>query len=302
MKITRTALLAVFLVQVSSINPVFAEVPDHPDEPSPKETAEFFGTEKAPPEQRRRLAENGCKYGWYAISRGYFYSAEGAFSKAIEIDPACACGYFGMARVKKIQQDAEGCSHFYREAIKRDPSLASAENKAKVEREDIPKSGRNPHSDAIASAKMGWDSFNKKDFDKAVSFFEFAIKQEPSYAPGYFGIAYVNSVQNKLDKAEHYYRETIKRDSSFPPAHANLAYALLLQDKEVEAKAELEDALKLDPKQGDAVMNFAYYYADKKNWDQAKRYFLDACQRGAQANKEAAEVFKKHGMVAPAQP
>jgi Tfp pilus assembly protein PilF len=268
-------------------------------EPNASDTSEFFGTDRAQPKDRRRLAENGCKYGWYAISRGLFNGAEETFQKAIEIDPTFAGGYFGMARIKWINKDQKDYLHYFDAAVKRDPTLASLYNKQKLENANVPKSPHTPQSEALNATKMGWQAFKEKDYTRALTFFDFAIKQDPGYAPGYFGTAYVYSVQHKLEKAVEYYRETIKREGTFPPAHANLAFALLLLNNEAEAKKELEEALKLDPKQGDAVMNFACYYGEHDKWDLAKQYAADAVQRGGKANAEAAGEFKKHGIELP---
>ncbi len=282
----------------SYIGPGFSQ-PTQIAEPNPQSTAEFFGTEHAKPEEKRRLAENGCKYGWYAVNRGYFYSAEEAFSKAIEIDPSCACGYFGMARIKKIRKEDQESARYYQEAIKRDPTLATADNEEKVNDPTTPKSPRNPHTDAIVATKMGWQFFDEKNYDMALNSFQLAVEQDPSYSSGYFGVAYIYSIQHKLDQAVHYYRETLKRDDTYPPVYANLAFALLLLKHDEEAKKVLDEALKRDAKQGDAVMNFACCYAERGQWDVAKKYYVDAVRRGCTPRPDIAKEFKKHGITAP---
>lgn len=143
---------------------------------------------------------------------------------------------------------------------------------------------------------MGWESFRKKDYPRAISSFEFAIKQHPSDAPAYFGLAYVYSVQNKLDKAVDNYRLSLKYDDTHADSYGNLAYALVLQDKVDEAQKMLDEALKRDPKLGNAVMNFALYYAEKKDWAKAKDYGLDAMRRGATPHPDVVKEFQKHGI------
>jgi tetratricopeptide (TPR) repeat protein len=54
-----------------------------------------------------------------------------------------------------------------------------------------------------------------------------AIRHDKTFAPGYYGVAYVYSVQGKLDDAIKYYRETLKYDQTYPYTFANLGYALL---------------------------------------------------------------------------
>jgi Tfp pilus assembly protein PilF len=283
-------LLPLILASLVQIQTVSAE-----EEPDPKKTAEFFSDKHKDPTSKREWAENGCQYGWYAISRGYLYSAERAFEKAIETDPSCGCGYFGLARIAKLRhQDAEADT-LHAEAVKRDPSFASDANLKKLNA-GPPVSQRTPQRDAQVATQMGWESFRKKDYAQAISYFEFAIKQDPSSAPGYFGIAYVYSVQNKLDKAVEYYRLSLKHDDTHADSYGNLAYALILQDKVDEAKKMLDEALKRDPKLGNAVMNFALYYAEKKDWAKAQEYGFDAMRRGATPHPGLVKEFEKHGI------
>lgn len=267
-------------------------------EPDSGDVAEFFGTQMPRQGDERRLAQIGCQYGWYAISRNMMDSAESAFDKAIQFDAGCGCGYLGMARVKKLQHADAESEKFYKEAIERDPSLESAANKAKIS-ESTAGMAQAGHKNAMMATEDGWKKFKAKDYEGALKYFDYAQYQDATYAPGYFGMAYVYSVQGKLDQAVKFYRDTIKRDASYPPAYANLGYALLLQGKTDEAQKQLDQALKRDPKQGDAVMNFAYYFADKDKWDTAKRYFDDAVKRGARLNPAATAGFKKHGLAMP---
>lgn len=108
--------------------------------------------------------------------------------------------------------------------------------------------------------ELGWSYFNKGDVDTALKRFNQARIVDPKFAPGYFGTAYVYSVQGKLDLAIPYYRKSIDLDPSFSPAYSNLGLALLYSDNTSEAWPMLKKALELDPKNGDAHANIALYY------------------------------------------
>lgn len=265
-------------------------------EPDPGKTAEFFGAESVSPEKKAEICRSGLQYGWYAIDRGYVYSAEGAFTKVTELDPSSAEAWFGLARISKIQKHDRESEAYYKKATALDARYASKEYKARLNAPYTVPSPHTPRKDAIACTQIGWQAYDRKDYARAIQFFQEATKYDPSYAPGYFGVAYVYSIQNKIAEAIPLYRETIKRAPTFPDAHGNLARALLMTGNPTEAERELQEALRLDPKLGNAVMNFAYYYVEKNNWEKAKSYAQDAVSRGAVLEAEVLEEFKKHGI------
>lgn len=108
--------------------------------------------------------------------------------------------------------------------------------------------------------ELGWSYFNKGDTDTALKRFNQALILEPEFAPAYFGIAYVYSVQNKLDLAIQNYRKSIDKDPTFSHSYSNLGLALLYSGKPTEALLNLKKALDIDPKNGDAHVNIAMYY------------------------------------------
>src|SRR5665213_1243002 len=92
------------------------------------------------------------------------------------------------------------------------------------------------------AVELGWQYFNRGDLDTALKRFQIAIRQDPSFAPGYYGVAYVLGVQGQLDEAIHYYRESLKRDDTYPFTYANLGLALLMKGQEKEALQMLDKA------------------------------------------------------------
>lgn len=113
---------------------------------------------------------------------------------------------------------------------------------------------------AKGAVELGWSYFNKGDADTALKRFNQALILNPDFAPAYFGIAYVYSVQNKLDLAIQNYRKSIEKDPTFSHAYSNLGLALLYSGKPKEAFPSLKTALDIDPKNGDAQVNMAMYY------------------------------------------
>jgi Tfp pilus assembly protein PilF len=115
---------------------------------------------------------------------------------------------------------------------------------------------------AKSAVELGWRYFSKGDPDTALKRFNQALILDPNFAPAYFGIAYVYSVQNKLDLAIHNYRKSIEKEPTFSHAYSNLGLALLYSGKPKEALPNLKKALDIDPNNGDAHVNIALYYFD----------------------------------------
>src|SRR4051794_10594201 len=105
---------------------------------------------------------------------------------------------------------------------------------------------------AQGAVELGWRYFNRGDTDTALKRFNQALILDPNFAPAYFGIAYVYSVQNKLDLAIQNYRKSIEKDPTSAHSYSNLGLALLYTGQRNEALPMLKKALELDPKNGDA--------------------------------------------------
>lgn len=115
------------------------------------------------------------------------------------------------------------------------------------------------------AVEKGWVYFNNGDLETALKRFHQATIIDPKFAPGYFGKAYVYSVQNNLDLAIENYRKTIELASPpFSPAFSNLGLALLMKGQKEEGHNMLLRALEIDPNNGDAHVNIAQSYCGKR--------------------------------------
>ena len=113
---------------------------------------------------------------------------------------------------------------------------------------------------AKGAVELGWRYIHKGDADTALDRFNQALNADPNFAPAYFGIAYVYSVQNKLDLAIQNYRKSIEKDPKSSYSYSNLGLALFYAGKPKDALPMLKKALDLDPKNGDAHLNMSLYY------------------------------------------
>lgn len=113
---------------------------------------------------------------------------------------------------------------------------------------------------AKGAVELGWNYFNRGDQNTALKRFNQALILDPDFAPAYFGVAYVYSVQNKFELAIQYYRKSIEKDPTFSNAYSNLGLPLVYSGKLDEALPHLQRALVIDPKNGDAHINICLYY------------------------------------------
>lgn len=144
--------------------------------------------------------------------------------------------------------------------------------------------------------RLGWQYFARKDFDIALKRFFLAIRMDSKNPRGYFGVAYVCSVQNNLQDAIVFYREALKYEKYYAPIYANLAKALLIQSKNTSTEAPklLDRAIKLDPTNGESYISYAAYFATKNAWKDAAAKASEAQRLGAKVHPDLFSAIRKH--------
>ena len=152
-------------------------------------------------------------------------------------------------------------------------------------------------SEAPHAVELGWKYFNQGDLDTALRRFEVAIRHDASYAPGYYGIAYIHSVRGELDDAIKYYRLTLERDKTNPYTFANLGYALLQRERFDEALPMLDKAIELKPDCGEAYLSYANYYAFKRDWKNAETSATKALQFGLSLDPRFRALLEENGVT-----
>lgn len=146
------------------------------------------------------------------------------------------------------------------------------------------------------AVELGWQYFNKGDYETAMRRFQMAIRHDPSHAPGYYGIAYIHSVRGDLDEAIKYYRLTLEHDQTYPYTFANLGYALLQKENFEEGLKMLDKALDLKPDCGEAHLSYANYYAHKEQWGNAQKSANRAIECGQEIHPELRKLLEDHGV------
>lgn len=143
------------------------------------------------------------------------------------------------------------------------------------------------------AADKGWNYLDRGDLKTAFNRFRQATIIDPDFAPGYFGMAYVYSVQNDFEKAVEYYKKSIEKDAAFPHSHSNLGLAYVSMGKLKEAKESLDKALKLAPNESDVHVNLAEYYMAAKDYKKAWEHTHTAKKLGGDVKQKLIDDLSK---------
>lgn len=106
------------------------------------------------------------------------------------------------------------------------PALAAKPAAPEPARSDV--SARN-------AVDKGWTYFDRGDLRRALRLFHQAAQAVPTFAPAYFGQAFVYSRQQRWDLAETNYLKTLELDPDFAEAYGNLAVVYWSQGKAPQA-------------------------------------------------------------------
>jgi len=169
-------------------------------------------------------------------------------------------------------------------------SIALSESDEKVRENEIKEmesrrgSIPNMEGEAKHAVELGWQYFDKGDLMTALTRFNQALLLDKNFAPAYFGIAYVYSVQNELDLAIENYKKSIDLDPTYSHSYSNLGLALVYSNRLEEAAPYLKKAIAIDPRNGDAQVNIAVYFFATQNYPKAWEHVHTAQSLGAKVD------------------
>src|SRR6266550_736923 len=136
--------------------------------------------------------------------------------------------------------------------------------------------------------RYAWNKRTQEGVAEAVSYFEHAIAEDPSYAPAYAGLAdsYALDVDYRsipvaeaYGRAKDYARKALQLDESLPSAHASLAWSLFVFDWDWDgADREFRRAIELNPRYASAHQWYAFLLASRGEHDAALREGLTALE------------------------
>lgn len=123
--------------------------------------------------------------------------------------------------------------------------------------------------EAFLQGRWHWGKRDRDGFEKAVQYFNLALKEDSLYAKAWAGLGDAYSLLGGFgyiapDSAFRMSRAATNRaialDSTLPDAHTALGFIHLFYDRDWSgAQRELETALRLDPSYGEARLFYAWY-------------------------------------------
>ncbi len=132
--------------------------------------------------------------------------------------------------------------------------------------------------EAFLQGRWHWNKRNREGFERAIQYFNVALKEDSSYADAWAGLGDAYSLQvgygyrpnASYEQARTAAMRAIALDSTLPDAHTALGFIHLFYDRDwAGAKRELETAQRLNPKYGEARLFYAWYLLAMNRADEA---------------------------------
>jgi tetratricopeptide (TPR) repeat protein len=102
-----------------------------------------------------------------------------------------------------------------------------------------------PSSDAAFYSSRGEDFYQRKDYDKAISEYDEAIRLDPNFAEAYNRRGAAYDLKKDYDKAISDYTEAIRLDPKYSKAYYNRALSYFSQGKYEQGQADFDKANQL---------------------------------------------------------
>jgi tetratricopeptide (TPR) repeat protein len=111
--------------------------------------------------------------------------------------------------------------------------------------------------DEVVYNNLGIILAGRQQYDKAVRYFEMAVKISPEYAGAHANLGHILADQGHLDEAVDHFRKSLAFDSNNPDTYCRLGNALYQQGKDTEAAESWRKAIQLNPTNLNCVRQLA---------------------------------------------
>jgi tetratricopeptide (TPR) repeat protein len=139
--------------------------------------------------------------------------------------------------------------------------------------------------------------FDRGYFEQADSFFQLALRDDPSAAEPVYGLGSVYLEQGRTERARESFERALQLHANYPGtlpnAWNNLGILAAREGRTEEAIGNFRRAVEMDPDHHIALVNLGNAYRQAKRWDEAESVLRRALQR----NPEDPEANYSLGMV-----
>jgi TolB-like protein/Tfp pilus assembly protein PilF len=139
---------------------------------------------------------------------------------------------------------------------------------------------RKAFDDYLQGRYLYWNKRTKENLEKAIEYFQSAIKEDPAYAQAYAGMAdcynHLGSVRHSAlppvearRRAAEAAGKALEFDTELAEAHAALGYAKHYNWDWAEAEREFKRAIELNPNYAEAHIRYSQYLVSRGNVEEA---------------------------------
>ena len=114
------------------------------------------------------------------------------------------------------------------------------------------------------------------EYEKALPYFEKAVKKDPGYADAYFNIGYCNLKLGRYEEAIEAYKQAIRINPDDADAHNNLGVAYGNLGRHLEAIEAYKQAIRIKPDYSEAHINLGVAYGKLGRHLEATEAFKEA--------------------------
>jgi tetratricopeptide (TPR) repeat protein/2-polyprenyl-3-methyl-5-hydroxy-6-metoxy-1,4-benzoquinol methylase len=172
--------------------------------------------------------EQWCARGAQLQALGHFEEADELFRRALQFDPDCAAGYFGLGFGLLSRQQQEEAATYYEQGLLLDDTNAAAWN----------------NLGSVYTVLENWE--------EAIACYESALQIDATHAKAHFNLGNVYKDLGQVSEASACYRRALYVEPELAEAHINLGVVLQQQGRLDQALACHDRAVDLRPNDAEA--------------------------------------------------
>jgi len=225
----------------------------------------------------------GIQNGTQAVKRGQFPEAVTEFEKILQNFPYFSEAYFYIGLTKFREKNLDGAATNWGKALE----LYPKHRKARKGLNNITKQYLNNGNKAYKTGNL----------DKALTYYQQALKYDDSFYLAYFQIGVIEKKQGNSNRAIENFLKVLELKPEYDKAWFTLGVAYEVDDKLTEAEEAYLKAIEINTGYTKAYGNLGKIYTDDGKYDEA----LSLLNTAIQIDPEYADGYMRIGFVHVAQ-